>query len=84
MGEGVSGEASEVEGVEGVARAGDEVTLYAGLGSHELDHGSPLSQAIRHAQRGDSVTARHAPGDEYPRPLRVLTLLGQRASIRGV
>ena len=62
MGERASGEARKVERVEGVARAGDDFSLYTGLGSDELDHGSPLSQAIRHAQRGDGVTARAAPG----------------------
>ena len=70
LGDGVSRESCEVEGVKGIARTGDEVALYAGVGSDKLDYGPPLSQAIRHAQRGDRVTARAAPGDQDPRRRR--------------
>src|SRR5215203_3158784 len=60
LGYGVSGEASQGEGVEGVAFARDEGLFDARGGANELDHGVSSPQLSRHAQRGDSVSSRAA------------------------
>lgn len=61
-GDGVTGESFEGEGVEFEAGLGDEGLFDAGFGSHELHGSAGGAQAIRHAERGDCVSARTPAG----------------------
>lgn len=61
-GDGVSGEALQGQGVEFEAGLRDEGLLNAGFRAHELHGCAGGAQAIRHAERGDRVSARTPAG----------------------
>ena len=60
-------EALQGQAVQCVAGARDEHPLDAPLRADELDGGSPLLQAISHAERGNRVPPGTAAGDKYSR-----------------